>query len=64
MWTLKDFENYYANPKVKPYFNAYNRPPSDVYYNVKDAVTIASKLLEYQFKNNSKNINIFYKCIR
>ncbi|XP_060845441.1 uncharacterized protein LOC132925026 [Rhopalosiphum padi] len=58
-WTLKDFDEYYSDPKVKPYFNAYNRIQSEVYYDVDTSVEIADKLLRHQFNNNTENINIF-----
>jgi len=58
-WTLKDFDSYYSDPKVKPYFNAYNRIQSDVYYDVDTSVDIASKLLLYQFNNNSEHVHNF-----
>lgn len=58
-WTIQDFELYYADPKVKPYFNAYNRPQTEVYYTVEESVNVASKLLEFQFFNSSENINYF-----
>jgi hypothetical protein len=58
-WTLKDFDNYYSDPKVKPYFNAYNRIQTDVYYDVETSLEIADKLLRHQFNNNTENIHIF-----
>ncbi|XP_025201684.1 uncharacterized protein LOC112599135 [Melanaphis sacchari] len=58
-WTLKDFENYYNDPKVHPYFNAYNKIQSDVYYSISQSVDIASKLLEFQFDGQSEYIYEF-----
>jgi len=39
-WSLKDFDNYYKDDKVHPYFNAYNRGFDHVYYNVQESVRI------------------------
>lgn len=58
-WTLNDFKNYYNDPKVHPYFNAYNRIHSDVYYSVSTSVEIANKLLLYQYSGNSECVADF-----
>jgi len=46
-WRLLDFDNYYKDSKVHPYFNAYNRIREHVYYDVSESVRIANELLLY-----------------
>ncbi|CAI6369974.1 unnamed protein product [Macrosiphum euphorbiae] len=58
-WRLIDFDNYYKDDKVHPYFNAYNRLRDQVYYNVDKSVEIANELLLHQFDNNTENVFYF-----
>ncbi|VVC42893.1 Helicase, superfamily 3, DNA virus,P-loop containing nucleoside triphosphate hydrolase,Parvovirus [Cinara cedri] len=57
MWTLKEFESYYNDITVKPYWNGYNRLKSEVYYDIPDSVEIAEKLLIHQFVNEDKVVD-------
>lgn len=45
---LEDYQKYYSDKKVKPYFNAYNRMQDQVYYSVEESVDIAHQLLLFQ----------------
>jgi len=58
-WTLKDYDDYYSDPKVKPYFNAYNRIQSEIYYDVDTSVEVASKLLLFQYNNDTETVHNF-----
>ncbi|CAI6374730.1 unnamed protein product [Macrosiphum euphorbiae] len=58
-WTLDDYNNYYKDETVFPYFNAYYRFRDQVYYNITESVRIANELLLYQFDNNTENIFYF-----
>lgn len=51
-WSTRDFEKYYRNVQVKPYFNAYARDSELVYYDVPTSVEIADKLLYTQFDDH------------
>lgn len=55
-WSFNDFKIDYEDPDVKPYFNAYNRLNSNVYYSVDESVKIANDLLLYQFSEISENV--------
>jgi len=50
-WQFSDYINYYNDPKVKPYFNAYTTLRTTVYYDVQQSVEIANTLLLYQYIN-------------
>lgn len=50
-WSTKDFNNYYSNPGVTPYFNSYARPSKSVYYSVDESLRIANDLLQLQFED-------------
>nr|AWV66980.1 Non-structural ORF2 [Ambidensovirus sp.] len=58
-WNTEDFAEYYKNPFVKPYFNAYSRNISDVYYDVETSVRIAEELLFTQFDDDHAVITRF-----
>lgn len=62
LWTSIDFDNYYKDDKVHPYFNAYNRLRYQVhyeYYDINTSVEIANKLLLRQFDDSSEIIYDF-----
>lgn len=40
LWRLSDYNNYYNDPSVHPYFNAYNKSPAEVYYTVDESVSL------------------------
>lgn len=63
MWTLKEFEMYYSDVTVKPYWNGYNRMRNDVYYDIAESVDIAEKLLFHQFRNDVDMVEEFLKCL-
>lgn len=53
-WTAGDYNKYYNNIDVKPYFNAYGaarigESDSDVYFSVEKSLQIAIELLNHQF---------------
>lgn len=53
-WTLGDYNKYYNNIDVKPYFNAYGaarigKSDSGVYFSVEKSLQIAIELLNHQF---------------
>lgn len=58
-WKFTDYEHYYKDPKVHPYFNAYNCIRYDVYYDVQQSLDIAVELLMHPFDNNSVTVADF-----
>lgn len=57
MWLVDDFNTYYSNPSVTPYFNSYGkRFPKNMYYGVDQSVHIANELLLLQFQDDEELI--------
>lgn len=55
-WSVRDFFDYYSSDHVSPYWNAYARTITDVYYDVNESVRIANELLDYQFESDTELI--------
>jgi len=56
LWSLNDYNTYFSDPKVHPYFNAYNKTAADVYYTIEESVELAEKLLSYQFDECDESV--------
>lgn len=48
-WSIHDFNKYYNDSTVFPYFNAYGSDICNMYYSISESLTIAKQLLNYQF---------------
>lgn len=48
-WSIHDFNKYYNDSTVFPYFNAYGSDICNMYYSISESLTIAKELLNYQF---------------
>lgn len=59
LWKLSDFNNYYNDPNVKPYFNGYSTNNDNVYYDVDTSVKIANQLLLHQYENDTEQVRNF-----
>ncbi|KAF0691258.1 SF3 helicase domain-containing protein [Aphis craccivora] len=62
-WDIFDFNTYYHTSGVKPYFNAYSRTSTSVYYSVENSLRIANELLLYQFENDEILIKHFLNTL-
>lgn len=60
-WTIFDFNQYYSQTNVTPYFNAYSRDCKSIYYTLDESVRIANELLDYQFENDTDAIKVFLR---
>lgn len=58
-WTVNDFNTYYNDPTVKPYFNAYGNSIESMYYSISESVQIAKNLLMVQFGGDIENVTEF-----
>lgn len=60
LWTVADFNAYYSDGDVKPYFNAYNRDNlSDTYYSINESVDVTERLLYLQFEDDPQVVSNF-----
>lgn len=62
-WKIKDFEKYYSDINVSPYFNAYSRNNSDIYYDVQKSTDICVELLNFQFAGDDAEIFCFLETL-
>lgn len=58
-WKFEDYEKYYNDKIVKPYFNTYNRIQDQVYFDIEQSIEIAHELLLYQCNNNTEAVYEF-----
>jgi len=62
-WNVFDFNTYYHTTGVKPYFNGYARTSTNIYYSVEKSLSIANKLLLFQFNNNKNDVFNFLQTL-
>ncbi|KAF0742246.1 NS2 [Aphis craccivora] len=62
-WDIFDFNTCYHTSGVKPYFNAYSRTSTSVYYSVENSLRIANELLLYQFQNDEILVKHFLNTL-
>lgn len=58
-WTICDFSNYYNQPNIIPYFNAYGAIVVDAYYDENKSLEIIIELLNYRFNGEDTEIIAF-----
>lgn len=56
LWSLSDYNNYYNDPKVHPYFNGYGKAFDEIYYTIDESIEITTQLLMYQFDDSTESI--------
>jgi len=62
-WSIADFNKYYNDEQVHPYFNAYGSHVSNMYYSVSESVRIAKQLLMHQFSDDVEAIIDFMQTL-
>lgn len=62
-WSIFDYNSYYSDPRVKPYFNNYGRQLISLYYSV-ESVKIANKLLLHQFNDDDESVRNFLQVLK
>lgn len=55
-WSIFDFNTYYCDSRVHPYFNSYSRQMGSVYFSVDESLSIANELLMFQCDNDGENV--------
>lgn len=55
-WSIFDFNTYYSDSRVQPYFNSYSRSMGSVYFSVDESLIIANELLMFQCDNDGENV--------
>lgn len=64
LWKISDYNAYYKDEHVRPYFNSYARPIDEYYYNVETSLLILIELLNFQFDNDGELIFKFLTDLR
>lgn len=62
-WSIAEYHDYYNQEQVKPYFNAYGRSYSDIYYSIGKSLDIAIELLNHQFDSDGEVIFEFLQTV-